>query len=338
MKLVSTYVLKIAGEALSSLRLLLCVSALALVVVACGGNAGQSAAASDAARSAKSSADRPAERRYVVPRPPALLNDPYDRLEYVSEHYWDAFDFGDKSWLADTAAMEQTFADFVGVLGYAPADMASASLCDMLRRAETDADMYRRFAELSEHYFYDPNSPLRNEELYISVLDELLAASELDSLEKLRPAYQRMMISKNRVGTVAADIVYETPNGRSSSLRSLRAPYVLLFFHDPDCATCRALTAELDRSPVLQAAIDAGQLVVLTIYPDADEQAWRNHVADMPHKGWIHGWDRAQLLNAGDIYDLRARPSLYLLDKDKRVLIKDIARVEPIEERFRSDE
>lgn len=270
-------------------------------------------------------------RTYAMPRPPAMMVETMDRAAYIAEKYWQAFDFRDTTWLADTVSLEQAFVNYLGALEYTPREAATASLRDMFRRAEVEERMYRRLAELSEHYLYDPNSPMRDDELYIPVLDELAVSPVLDTLEKIRPMHQRAMIGKNRVGTVAAEIRYETPEGRRGSLSRLRTPYVLLFFHDPDCGVCRDVTAGLDASPLLRGMIEEGRLTIFTLYPDGDEQAWRNHTAEMPQRGWVHGWDRGQQIRRQYLYDVRARPTLYLLDADKRVMLKDVSRVEMIE-------
>lgn len=292
----------------------------ALLCASCGGPARPKAA---------ERADR--VRTYDIPRPPAVMADPETRAAYVAERYWHAFDFRDTTWLSDTAALEQTFANYLGAVTYAPHETAVASLRDMLRRAEVEGCMYRRLAELTERYLYDPNSPMRDYELYGSALDAMLASPVLDTLEKIRPAHQREVIGRNRVGSVAADIRYETPDGRTGALSRLRTPYVLLFFHDPDCGMCRELTMRLDASSLLRGLIDGGRLTVLTVYPEEDEQAWRAHAAEMPQRGWVHGWDHVQAIKEGNLYDVRARPTLYLLDSGRRVLLKDVYSVDAIE-------
>ncbi len=299
----------------------------ALLCASCGGS-GRPAAAEGA----------DTLRTYAIPRPPAMMDSPEARAAYVAERYWQAFDFRDTTWLADTASLEQTFANYLGVAGYAPREAAAASLRDMLRRAEVEGRMYRRLAEVAERYLYDPNSPMRDYELYGEVLDALLASPVLDTLEKIRPAHQRTMLGRNRVGSVAADIRYEMPDGRRGSLSRLRTPYVLLFFHDPDCGMCRELTLQLDASPLLRGLIDGGRLTVLTVYPDGDEQAWRAHAAEMPQRGWVHGWDWEQRLEREEIYDVRARPSLYLLDGSRRVLLRDAYNVDAVEYWFAQQE
>ena len=52
-------------------------------------------------------------------------------------------------------------------------------------------------------------------------------------------------------------------------------------------------------------------------------EAWRNHISYMP-AGWINSYDSAVSLKNDEIYDLKAIPTLYLLDKDKKVVLKDV--------------
>ena len=68
--------------------------------------------------------------------------------------------------------------------------------------------------------------------------------------------------------------------------------------------------------------IEAGKLKVVNIYPDADLTEWYNYLSHYPEE-WITGFDAEGVLNSDTIYYLRAIPSLYLLDADKRVILKD---------------
>lgn len=295
------------GAAAVLLGVLLCAS--------CGGAA--------SSRRQADTVSAPAERRYSLPLVPGVIAEPSERAEYVLDRYWNKFDFRDTTWLADTAAFEQTFANYMGVAGMVPRDRAAASLRDLFAAASVEPSMYRRFAEVAELYLYEPNSPMRDEELYESVLLVLLDSQVLDEDEKVRPRHQLWMCSKNKVGSRAADIRYRTPSGATGKLYGLTVPYVILFFHDPDCGMCREVAMRMDASPAIRKLIDAGRLVVLCIYADEDEQAWRSHVAQMPLQGWIYGWDKWQTLRTQESYDLRATPTLYLLGPRQEVLVKN---------------
>ena len=55
---------------------------------------------------------------------------------------------------------------------------------------------------------------------------------------------------------------------------------------------------------------------------DEDKEEWERHLPDFP-KEWINGYDKKLVIKEKNLYDLKAIPTLYLLDKDKKVLLKD---------------
>ena len=63
------------------------------------------------AKSSAPPAGKPTRHELPLPEIPAMLVDDSSRLDYLSAHYWDGFDFKDTTWIADTAALEQAFAD-----------------------------------------------------------------------------------------------------------------------------------------------------------------------------------------------------------------------------------
>ena len=93
---------------------------------------------------------------------------------------------------------------------------------------------------------------------------------------------------------------------------------------------CRDIMSEIESSPLLNALIDAEQLKVIAICPDGATEVWREKVATMP-AGWIVAYDKDSQISTYNLYDLRAIPSLYLLDSAKRVIIKDGTNVGYIE-------
>lgn len=103
----------------------------------------------------------------------------------------------------------------------------------------------------------------------------------------------------------------------------VKADYLLLFFYNPDCHACKEITDQLAASPVVNAWIKDNKLKILAVYPDEDLDAWKNHISYMP-ASWINSYDSTVSLKNDEIYDLKAIPTLYLLDKDKKVILKDV--------------
>ena len=121
---------------------------------------------------------------------------------------------------------------------------------------------------------------------------------------------------------VAADFVYTLASGKQGRMSALKAEYTLLFFYDPDCETCTEVKKLMRQSPRLKEMVAAGQVKVLTVYPDEDIALWRNRLGEMD-AAWINAYDKGQVLTMEQRYDLSSLPSFYLLDKDKKVLLKD---------------
>lgn len=300
----------------AALRLL--AAALLLTAAGCGG------------RASRPAAESPARYVFHPATAPAELS-AAQRRDFLRDHYWDTFDFADTLLLAraDTMQLAEAFIHYAMLLGDRPGD--GAPMAALMGRASRSRPMLDYFAMLAEEVLHDPNSPLRNEELYIPVLQARLAAPWYDEYERIAIEYDLRMALRNRVGAPAEDFVYTLPSGARGSLYGLEADYVLLFITNPGCPACREVTEAVKDSPMLSELIDVGRLRVLTLYPDADLDAWRAHLEEFP-AGWINARDAGCRLSEEGLYDLRAIPSLYLLDHEKRVVVRDAADVAIVEE------
>lgn len=269
---------------------------------------------------------------FRLPDIPAILESTEERI-YLSRHFWDNFNFEDSTFLQNPAVIEQAFVDFLDVLTHAPMEKGQKALTALMNSASVNSGMFLHFINLAEKYLYDPNSPVRNEEFYISVLNTIIDSSRLDDTFKVRPRYQLRMALKNRPGNVAADFRYTLSTGGVSRMSSIKADYTILFFNNPDCHDCERVKNYIRDSKVFNLLTRAGSmpsLRILAVYPDADIALWKKHKAEYPPL-MINSFDAGQVITNQELYDLKAIPTFYLLDKEKRVVLKD-APIERIEE------
>ena len=68
--------------------------------------------------------------------------------------------------------------------------------------------------------------------------------------------------------------------------------------------------------------IKRGELAIVNIYIDDEVDKWREYEPSYP-RVWVNGYDFSQIINSDALYYVRAIPSLYLLDSQKRVIYKD---------------
>lgn len=292
----------------------------AVGLAACGGRAPR--------RPAATTAETPAV--FLPAIAPAALA-PEERVEWLRWHYWDNFDFADTAFLAraDTLQLFEAYARYVQLLFSAPTD--GAPMDSLMRRAAVSRPMLDYFAMLADQVLGDPNSPLRNDEFYIPVLRAQLSSPWYDEYERLAPEYRLSLASQNRIGQPANDFRYTLASGATGSLYGLRAEYVLLFINNPGCPMCREIREAISASPMLTELIEHGRLRVLALYPDENLDEWRAYREQIP-ASWINAYDDGCVLREKGLYDLSAIPSLYLLDAQKRVLVKDATDVALVEE------
>lgn len=292
----------------------------AVGLAACGGRAPR--------RPAATTAETPAV--FLPAIAPAALA-PEERVEWLRWHYWDNFDFADTTFLAraDTLQLFEAYARYVQLLFSVPTD--GAPMDSLMRRAAVSRPMLDYFAMLADQVLGDPNSPLRNDEFYIPVLRAQLSSPWYDEYERLAPEYRLSLASQNRIGEQANDFRYTLASGATGSLYGLRAEYVLLFINNPGCPMCREIREAISASPMLTELIEHGRLRVLALYPDENLDEWRAYREQIP-ASWINAYDDGCVLREKGLYDLSAIPSLYLLDAQKRVLVKDATDVALVEE------
>ncbi len=298
----------------------LVVLSILLLAVACGRQKQSPATSAD---------PQAVPARFKATFPPDSLQGDQMRA-WMAAHYWDKLDMADTLFYrqVDTAEMLSAYIFFVRQ--YVDRD-DPAPLLDLLRRASTvNRPSLDYFAMLTDQVLHNPNSPMRDDELFIPAMETILASPLLDEYDRMAPEHEIRMARLNRVGEPARDFNYTTADGRTSRLYALPSDFVLLFINNPGCEMCREVREAICQSPMLTEMIERRELTVLALYPDEDLAAWRAYSSQIP-AAWINAYDRGCRIERGELYDLRAIPSLYLLDRRKRVLVKDAVDVGLIE-------
>ncbi|MCW1734720.1 DUF5106 domain-containing protein [Anaerorudis cellulosivorans] len=268
------------------------------------------------------------ENIFHLPQIPEDITSPEERGKFLVMHYWDRFDFSNERLISRPEITEQAFVDYIHILqNYVSFEDAKKSLHYTLKKMKENDAMHAYFASLFEKYLYEPNSPFRNEEFYLVVLKQLIKSSSLSKAEKSKYKFQLSMVNKNRVGKKAANFNYTLASGETLSLYSIKSDYLLLIFFDPECSTCDAVIRQIKESESVNNAMKMNSptrtmLTVLTVYPGENLNVWLDYLPQLPAE-WTNAYDQGMVITKKNLYDINAYPILYLLDKNKKVILKD---------------
>ena len=264
---------------------------------------------------------RAAGQAFVYPSVPDTLRTPDTRAAWLMRHYWDRFSFADTAFLASPADVEQAFVNYIDLAQRVSSAVAADGMRLFVERMYNDGTECVReyFATLADSYLGGDASPVRDDLLYAQYLD-IAAASKFASIaERTRNEYMARNLRRNLPGTVAADFEYDDRQGHRHRMHDFAAPKTLLYFYDPDCSHCRDMLGSLLGIPALA---EGGSVRVLAIYPYGYDDRWAASAPPFP-PSWTDGCSAGGDVSARDIYYIKSMPSLYLLDADKRVLLKN---------------
>lgn len=269
-----------------------------------------------------------AQQSFPYPAIPDTLRSVEQRAGYLSEHYWDNYNFADTLLLKSKEVTEQGFVNFIDILNRFNLDNASKGVAhkdiaqkDIARKDITQKDIVRkditqqgiacftrkafsnaaakeRFENLIEHYFEDQLSPVRNDRVYLIFLEEMKNSPCFDETEKERIAFKIKTTNKNLPGDIAINFKFKDENGKEHQLSDYKDQKVILYFYDPDCENCHEVSAWLKQQTI------PADIKVLKMIAD-------NHISYM--------------------YSLKNMPTIFLLDKENKVILKDCTAQELIE-------
>ena len=257
-----------------------------------------------------------------LPVVPDTLCAPHERAAYVVEHFWDNMCFADTALSHNREWMEQNFVNFLSVMPHAPVEAVDTAFAGLLRCAAVDEGATAVVYDLAEQYLSEWQSPMHNDDFFISFLKAAIAEPAVCALYGDRSRYLLEVAQKNRPGNIATDFAFVQADGSEHTLHQWLKRPTLLVLYSADCDHCRKVIEQLKQHAALAAAVEQGTVNVLAVCIDDDMALWRSQLATMP-KQWTVGFDGGKIMD-NESYELSDLPAIYLLDADCRVRIKEL--------------
>ena len=257
------------------------------------------------------------------PMPPDHLTGE-QKNDFIISHFWDRLDIKDTIKTYNKDFLEINFVNFISFLPSASESGRKKALRNLYSLVSTDSTAVALFLETADLYLFEPNSPYYSEDAYTLFLNEFLKYDKIEEAHRSRYLWQLEVTQKNTPGSLASDFSFITSDGRKLSLLKWTpdSEFILLLFYDPDCDNCNNLISFLSENPVINRNIGNKQLSVLAIDPGNNKESWKKTESKFPDS-WTVGLNDGDI-EEEDIFILRALPSIYLLDRNKKIIGKDI--------------
>lgn len=265
----------------------------------------------------------PAYKPFSLPIVPNMIHGEEERIAYLCEHFWDNLNTNDTILLRNSEQFEEYFALYLTFLKSEPIDISTKNIASFLNKTGKNNEWRELIMQMATKYLYHIESPLLSEELYIPFAQYALSIPNLSIKDSILYTHRLEVALKNRPGSKANDFPFVTSKGKHTTLHKSTDRYTLLFFNDPECENCKEAKSQLIGNDIIRQMTENGTLQPIMIYTEGDSDVWKQHKHDCP-KGWISGFDAEENIRMRRIYELRAMPCIYLIDKDKKVILKDV--------------
>jgi thiol-disulfide isomerase/thioredoxin len=129
-----------------------------------------------------------------------------------------------------------------------------------------------------------------------------------------------IFMENNLMGKQARNLRMETYDGIPYFLCQGKSRYTILVFYEPTCSHCKEFVPKLYNEiyiPYRNKGVE-----VVAIYNQNDKKEWGDFIQQQHLNDWINVWDEFYQSRFKVIYDTRTTPSVYLLDKDKKIIAK----------------
>jgi thiol-disulfide isomerase/thioredoxin len=253
---------------------------------------------------------------------------------YFKNHFWDGVNFWDGR-LAYTPFFEDKLDKYFSQLIVPQPDSIIKEIDNIMSYAGISEEMTRFllvkwvnrylnqkymwedaiFVHLFEKYFANKNYTWLNEKGRKTITDR---------------AYSLMA---NIMGTPATDIELPDSSGTITSMYALPADYTIVAFWDPTCGHCKEVLPKLDSFYTAKWKTVGLKLYAVAKETDATKKEWINFINENKLQAWTHVYyskadDKARtdanVPGYSQLYDVQTFPTLYLLDKEKRIIAKKL--------------
>ncbi|MGN0212083.1 MAG: DUF5106 domain-containing protein [Muribaculaceae bacterium] len=262
------------------------------------------------------SAVKAAEPLFKYPVAPDTIATLEGRTNYIVSKFWDNFNMSKH--IADSAAFDAAFRDYVTFFKYAHKNIVFSSIKNFMNKAQSNLANYIMVMKIAEKALYAPGAEFWSDEAYLPFAKFFVNSKKVKSAQKQHYIAQIKKIEQNEKGADAPDFTFVMPDKSKKRLSDIKDGWVLIFFND-DSSDCSIARLRLSTDVTVNRNIDENKVTVLSIFPGKYSGEWAEEARTYSDK-WIIG----ACEDADDTFDIRFTPSFYILDRDHKIVEKNL--------------
>jgi protein-disulfide isomerase len=277
-----------------------------------------------------------AMKRPTPPSIPVVKGKPDSTYPYyfVKNHYWDGISFNDDR-LLRTPFFEPKLDEYYKNYVSPNPDSIIQEVKMMLLYARTGKEIYPYLLTKFTNKYMTPEF-MGQDKVFVYLFENFYAKGDtilLNPASRKTVTERAYSLMANQLGNPAPVLDLTDTSGKAVSLYAQKSPFTLVVFWDPNCGHCKEELPRIDS--IYKAKWKAKGLNVFSVNIYENEiVAWKQFLKEKNiSKEWVQAYQtkeardaeqKAGVPNYRQLYDIFKTPTLYLLDKDKRIMAKQL--------------
>ncbi len=253
-------------------------------------------------------------------------------FNYNVEHFFDNVDLSDSRLIRTPILYGKLETYFRRILIPHP-DSLIRTIPKIVEMTKSDSAMFRYMVVYLFNHFKN-SDVMGHDGVMVKIIDDYFLSGEAywiteDTYNTLKDDADRLRPSL--LGKKGANFIMDTYGGVHRSLYDIPNDYTILYFWEPNCGHCKTSTPKLKEYYTKNRK---SGIEVFAICTQDNKAEWEAYIVEN-ELDWINGWDPDRLTHYDFYYHVTATPLIYILDKNKTIIGKNIG-VETIDEIIRN--
>ena len=270
--------------------------------------------------------DSPALRIFRLQQTPFLPAgfNKEERIAYLKQHYLDNVDFNDTLLLRSPAWANKaiSYLSLFSNNKYSQKQLESEfikAVTVILSKASVNAEIYKFLLD----YFVGGFDKYHFDAVITYMADNFQDPFSCeDQARKTQLQKKLENFKKISVGKIAPDIVIPDPKGKPIRLSEIRSEYTLLVFWSSECGHCVQMMPQIKE---LYDKQKPRRWEVMTVSVDTSRNEWTSFLKEQK-LNWLNTSELKGFNSvSSDEYNIFATPTMFLLDREKKILTKPIS-------------
>ncbi len=263
---------------------------------------------------------------------PVTHQDSVDNYNFYKSHYWDGITFMDDRIVRTPFFLPKLERYYREVMSQAPDSIIKDADYKLLL-ARTAPEMYKFLLNWLTDEYINPKYMGQDaifvhlfERYHSKGLSSWLNEKQMQIITKR--AYMQM---SNLIGEKAANLEMLDTSGKPSTLYDVKADYTIVIFWDPTCGHCKQEIPKIDS--MYRASWKKNNVKIYAVLTEDQKPAWTKYIRENKIGDWVNAYQTKEMEKADaeaqrpsfrQLYDVTMTPTLYLLDKEKRIIGKKL--------------